>query len=129
VQRLFYEQFRGPIPEGMELHHLCDNTNCVNPTPLLALTSKEHHALHYRSGPDVLSPSQIAARNACIVALARERRQRDPQKARALARAKYARRIAAIPEATAPNAEPSRPVTAEEKTISFGALADPNLIG
>jgi len=94
VHRLFYEHFKGPLPEGKELHHLCDNTNCVNPAHLLAVTSKEHHALHYGSRPDVLSPSQIAARNARIVTLARMRRHRDPQKARALARAKYARRIA-----------------------------------
>jgi hypothetical protein len=89
VHRLFYEHFEGPIPEGMELHHRCDNTNCVNPEHLQAVSSKEHHAFHY--------PSVFATRNAQIAAWARERRHRDPQKARALARAKYARRIARDP--------------------------------
>ena len=46
----------------------------------------------------VVLPAQFASRNARIVALARERRKRDPEHVRALDRAKYARNIARDPE-------------------------------
>lgn len=32
--RLAFELYRGPIPEGMELDHLCRNRRCVNPDHL-----------------------------------------------------------------------------------------------
>jgi hypothetical protein len=76
----------------METHHICDNKHCVNPGHLLPVSPQEHHAFHTGIKPDILSPARISARNARIVALARERRNRDPAKARAQARAKYARR-------------------------------------
>jgi hypothetical protein len=34
AHRLAYEMFRGPIPEGMEIDHLCRTHNCVNPDHL-----------------------------------------------------------------------------------------------
>jgi hypothetical protein len=83
VHRLVYEQFCGPIPADMELHHLCDNTNCVNPSHLLPVNRTEHRKFHP-------VPIKLDLSNA--------RRKRDPEHARALDRAKYARRIARDPE-------------------------------
>lgn len=34
AHRIVYEEFNGPIPEGMTLDHLCRNTVCVNPNHL-----------------------------------------------------------------------------------------------
>lgn len=34
VHRALYERFVGPVPEGMELDHLCRVRHCVNPSHL-----------------------------------------------------------------------------------------------
>jgi hypothetical protein len=41
-----WELLIGPIPEGRELHHRCENKGCANPWHLLPLTSAEHKAQH-----------------------------------------------------------------------------------
>ena len=51
VQRIVHEKFCGPIPEGAEVHHLCDNKRCVSPAHLLALSSQEHRKFHPENGP------------------------------------------------------------------------------
>lgn len=38
AHRVVYEAVKGPIPEGLELDHLCRNRQCVNPTHLEAVT-------------------------------------------------------------------------------------------
>jgi hypothetical protein len=40
VHRLMYEAFKGEIPEGLYLDHLCRVTRCVNPDHLEAVTPK-----------------------------------------------------------------------------------------
>lgn len=36
----FYEHYIGPVPNGLELDHLCRNRVCVNPTHLEAVTHR-----------------------------------------------------------------------------------------
>jgi hypothetical protein len=42
AHRVAYEQHRGPIPDGLELDHLCRVTVCVNPQHLEAVTHREN---------------------------------------------------------------------------------------
>lgn len=42
AHRVTYEHFRGPIPEGLVLDHLCRVTACVNPGHLEAVTVREN---------------------------------------------------------------------------------------
>jgi hypothetical protein len=42
AHRLAYAHFVGPIPDGLELHHVCRNRRCVNPVHLRAVTRTEH---------------------------------------------------------------------------------------
>jgi len=37
-----WQALNGPIPQGSELHHLCKNRACYNPSHLLVVTPSEH---------------------------------------------------------------------------------------
>jgi len=49
AHRYAYEQLVGPIPDGLELDHLCVNPSCVNPDHLEAVTYSDNS--RYGDGP------------------------------------------------------------------------------
>lgn len=53
AHRVSYKLFVGPIPEGMELDHLCGNRGCVRPDHLEPVT----HAENMRRGIQGSGPS------------------------------------------------------------------------
>ena len=42
AHRISYELFKGEIPKGYEIDHLCRNKTCVNPDHLEAVTHREN---------------------------------------------------------------------------------------
>jgi hypothetical protein len=81
AHRLVYELLVGPIPEGLELDHLCRNRACVNPAHLEPVT----HSLNVLRGTSG-TPEATARRLASL---------RANQERGRLERAEVAERIAA----------------------------------
>jgi hypothetical protein len=47
AHRVAYELLVGPVPEGLELDHLCRERACINPTHLEPVTRAENHRRGY----------------------------------------------------------------------------------
>jgi hypothetical protein len=52
VHRVAYELAKGPIPEGLEIDHLCRVRDCVNPAHLEAVT----HTVNVQRAAAMLTP-------------------------------------------------------------------------
>lgn len=50
AHRVAYEHFKGAIPDGLCLDHLCHNRGCVNPEHLEPVTSSENTKRAMRAG-------------------------------------------------------------------------------
>jgi hypothetical protein len=66
AHRLAYELAKGPIPQGMNVLHSCDNPKCVNPSHLSLGTQRENLRDAYQRkrrvalrGSRVLTPEQM----------------------------------------------------------------------
>lgn len=59
AHRHYYEQAKGPIPDGRHLHHHCEQRDCVNPDHLEILTARMHGVTHRRNrtlnDPEIVS--------------------------------------------------------------------------
>lgn len=53
AHRISYSLYKGPIPEGLPLDHICANKKCVNPDHLEVVTFKENTSrMHNRKRSD-----------------------------------------------------------------------------
>ena len=57
AHRVYYERYRGPIPENMVIDHLCRNTACVNPDHMEVVTQTENIQ---RGSRAILNPEMVA---------------------------------------------------------------------
>lgn len=77
AHRAVYERLRGPIPEGLDLDHLCRNRGCVNPAHMEPVTRSENLRRGYTARRaqadqrcDVAAPSGIASDSAGLTVAA-----------------------------------------------------------
>jgi hypothetical protein len=77
-----YELLVGPVPEGCELHHRCENGNCCNPAHLVALTryghAQEHRPPTCRLGHPLIRRND--GRGVCLACDARRQREYQARK-------------------------------------------------
>jgi len=65
AHRIAWELTNGPIPDGVHLHHRCENKACVNPAHLEIRRPDEHYVLTWvktlrAMGYTVIEPSAHA---------------------------------------------------------------------
>lgn len=61
AHRFAYELLVGPIPEGLELDHLCHNPPCVNPAHLEAVSHDINVKRGWRKQSNLVEASHVAA--------------------------------------------------------------------
>jgi len=47
AHRYAYELYKEPIPEGLQIDHICENKSCVNPEHLQPVTNLENQRLYW----------------------------------------------------------------------------------
>lgn len=62
AHRYAYELYKGKIPEGLEIDHLCSVKNCCNPEHLEAVTAKENTRRAWQRGDAKIHPKHIRLR-------------------------------------------------------------------
>lgn len=65
AHRLSYEFFIGPVPEGLEIDHLCANKACVRPSHLEAVTHVVNVRRYFGLPPDREPPGPRLPRTHC----------------------------------------------------------------
>lgn len=51
VHTAIWEELNGPVPDDMDLHHVCKNKMCFNPRHLMAIGKFAHMFIHGGDGP------------------------------------------------------------------------------
>lgn len=66
AHRVAYELEFGPIPIGMDLHHVCRNRWCVNPAHLVPVTRLAHRRRHMSPEPPGPRPRRYPLRGRAV---------------------------------------------------------------
>jgi hypothetical protein len=61
AHRAAYEAWIGPIPDGLQIDHLCRNRRCIEPTHLEAVTPREN--LLRSSAPNAIAARRSTCKN------------------------------------------------------------------
>lgn len=56
AHRAAWEFCVGPIPEGLHLHHVCENPGCVNPNHLRPISPEDHGRITHPKGLETHCP-------------------------------------------------------------------------
>jgi hypothetical protein len=94
AHRLYYERAKGPVPEGLELDHLCRNRACVNPDHLEPVTHLENIARAAKLRPAEVAEIRRSSESTRTLAVRYGVSERTIQTRRAQAREEEGRRAA-----------------------------------
>lgn len=85
AHRVVYELLRGPIPDGLQIDHLCRNTRCVNPDHLEPVTQRVNvrrgHKLPDDCGHDPALREVRSGRSRCPICLRATARRASQRRA------------------------------------------------